>query len=59
MRTWILNFLRDERGAEGVELAITGAVVAGGAVTGFLLVKEELGHKQTELARKLHNATPY
>jgi Flp pilus assembly pilin Flp len=54
-----LNFLRDERGAEGVELAITGAVVAGGAVTGFLLVKEELGHKQTELARKLYNATPY
>lgn len=57
MKTWILSFLRDERGAECVELAITGAIVAGGAVAGFLLIKEELGHKQTELARKLHNAT--
>jgi Flp pilus assembly pilin Flp len=57
MKTWILQFLRDERGAEGVELAITGAVVAGGAVAGFLLIKQELGHKQAELARKLHNAS--
>ena len=57
MRTWIRQFLRDERGAEGVELAITGAVVAGGAVAGFLLIKQELEHKQAELARKLHNAS--
>jgi Flp pilus assembly pilin Flp len=54
----ILAFLHDERGAEGIELGVTGAIVAGGAVVGLLTIKEKLEDKQGELARKLHFATP-
>ncbi|MEY4773818.1 MAG: hypothetical protein RIT40_853, partial [Planctomycetota bacterium] len=48
MKNWILNFLNDERGAESVELGITGAIVAGGAVAGFNLVKGKVSEKQEQ-----------
>ncbi|MEY4772984.1 MAG: hypothetical protein RIT40_19, partial [Planctomycetota bacterium] len=53
MKNWILNFINDERGAESIELGITGAVVAGGAVAGFSLVKGKVIEKQEELVDKL------
>jgi len=57
MKNWILNFINDERGAESVELGITGAVVAGGAVAGFSLVKGKVIEKQEELVDKLDEST--
>jgi Flp pilus assembly pilin Flp len=56
MATWILNFLHDDRGAESLELGVTGAIVAGGAVAGLLTLKDKIEDKQGELARKLQYA---
>ena len=57
MKNWVLNFINDERGSEAVELGITGAVVAGGAVAGFNLVKGKITEKQEELVDKLDEST--
>lgn len=57
MKNWIMNFIADERGAESTELAITGVVVAGGAVAGFSDLKTKLGTKQDELLTKLDDST--
>jgi Flp pilus assembly pilin Flp len=57
MKNWIMNFIADERGAETTELAITGVVVAGGAVTGFTQLKTKIGEKQTEVLDKLDDST--
>jgi Flp pilus assembly pilin Flp len=57
MKNWVLNFLNDERGAESVELGITGAIVAGGAVAGFNLVKGKVSEKQEQLVDKLDEST--
>ena len=57
MKNWVLNVLNDERGAESVELGITGAIVAGGAVAGFNLVKGKVSEKQEQLVDKLDEST--
>ena len=57
MKNWILNFINDERGAESIELGITGAVVAGGAVAGLSTVKDAVKAKQDDLVTKLDEAT--
>jgi len=57
MKNWIMNFIADERGAESTELAITGVVVAGGAVTGFTSLKDKLAVKQGELLGQLDAST--
>lgn len=49
MKNWIMNFIADERGAETTEVAITGVVVAGGAITGFNNLKTKIGEKQDEI----------
>lgn len=57
MKNWMLNFLQDERGAESIELGVTGAVVAAGAVAGLRSVKEKVQEKQDELVLKLDEST--
>lgn len=57
MTRWILHFLRDERGAETTELAITGLVVAGGSVAGFSELNEKLSEKVKFTVRKLNVAS--
>ena len=57
MKNWIINFINDERGAESIELGITGAVVAGGAVAGLSAVKGKVTEKQDDLIAKLDDAT--
>ncbi len=56
MKNWIMNFIADERGAETTELSVTGVVVAGGAVSGFLSLKEAIKTKQDEVIGKLDDA---
>jgi Flp pilus assembly pilin Flp len=51
-----MNFIADERGAETTELSVTGVVVAGGAVSGFLSLKEAIKTKQDEVIAKLDDA---
>lgn len=57
MLNFILNFVRDERGAESTELAVTTVVVAGGAVSGYTSLKTKLGEKNEELLGKLDDST--
>jgi Flp pilus assembly pilin Flp len=57
MKNWVINFINDERGAESIELGVTGAIVAGGAVAGLSTVKDKVQEKQTELADKLDEST--
>lgn len=57
MKNWFQMFLKDERGAESTELAITGVVVAGGSVAGFTQLKGRVAAKGDELIAKLDAAT--
>ena len=54
---FIRDFIRDERGAESTELAITTLVVAGGAVAGYTSVKTKIGDKTDDLLGKLDEST--
>ncbi len=56
MTRWILSFLRDERGAETIELAITGLVVAGGMVAALGELSGKLNDKVGYTVRKLNSA---
>jgi len=56
MTRWILSFLRDERGAETTELAITGLVVAGGVVGGLTELNDKISEKVKFTVRKLNIA---
>jgi Flp pilus assembly pilin Flp len=53
MKNWIMNFIADERGSEGPELAITTLVVAGGAIAGFGELKSALKTKQDNMVTEL------
>lgn len=57
MLNFISRFVRDERGAESTELAITTLVVAGGAVAGYTSVKTKIGDKTDDLIGKLDEST--
>lgn len=57
MKNWIMNFIRDERGAESTEMAVTTVVVAGGAVAGYSTLRNKIGEKNTELVTSLGTAT--
>jgi len=56
MKNWIMNFIKDERGAETAELSIATVVVAGGSVAGFTALKGKLADKNTELLDKLDDS---
>ena len=45
----IMNFIKDERGAEGVEYPLVTVVVAGGAATGVMALKVATQAKTTAL----------
>ena len=57
MLNFISRFVRDERGAESTELAVTTLVVAGGAVAGYTSVKNKIGDKTDDLLGKLDEST--
>ena len=57
MKNWVMSFIKDERGAESTELAITTLVVAGGAVSGYTSVKNKIGDKTDDLLGKLDEST--
>jgi Flp pilus assembly pilin Flp len=45
----IMNFIKDERGGEGVEYPLVTVVVAGGAATGVMALKVATQAKTTAL----------
>ena len=57
MSNWIMNFIRDERGAESVEFGVTAVVIAGGAVAGTDDLQDAVKQKQADTVTKLGEAT--
>jgi len=57
MTRWILHFLRDERGAESTELAITGIVCAGGSVAVFDELNDKINEKVKFTVRYVNKAS--
>jgi Flp pilus assembly pilin Flp len=57
MSNWIMNFLRDERGAESVEFGVTAVVIAGGAVSGLDDMQDAVKQKTEDTVTKLGEAT--
>ena len=53
MKNWIKAFIADERGSEGIELGSTVVVVGGGAIAGFVELKEVLQNKQDIIVENL------
>lgn len=53
MKKWVLNFLKDERGAETVEFGIGALVIGGGAAAGLSSLKGNLQDKTDELIERL------
>ena len=56
MTNWIMNFIRDERGAESVEFGVTAVVIAGGAVAGTDDLQDAVKQKQADTVTKLGEA---
>jgi len=57
MTNWIMNFIRDERGAESVEFGVTAVVIAGGAVAGTDDLQDAVKQKTADTVTKLGEAT--
>ena len=49
MANKIMNFIKDERGGEGVEYTLIVVLVAGGAAIGIMLLKVATQAKTTDL----------
>ena len=49
----IMNFLKDERGGEGVEYPLVTVVVAGGAAAGVMALKTATQAKTTQLTNSV------
>ena len=45
----IMNFIKDERGAESVEYALTSTVIGGGVAVGLTATKVLLQAKSTDM----------
>lgn len=53
MKTWIANFIADERGAETVEFGVGALTIAGGAAASYNVLKENLQTKSGDLIEKI------
>ena len=53
MKNWILNFIKDERGAETVEFSVGALTIAGGAAAGYTSLKDNLQDKTDQLIDKI------
>jgi len=58
MKNWIMNFIRDERGAESTEMAVTTVVVAGGAVVGYQGLQGAIKTKNDDMVDSLTAVAP-
>lgn len=52
----IVNFIKDERGAESVEFGVTSVVVAAGAVNGLKQIQGSIKGKQEDMVDALDAA---
>ena len=56
MKNWLLNFLRDERGAESVEFGTTAIIVGAGAVAGTDGLQDVLKDKMDDTTARIGTA---
>lgn len=53
LKNLVMNFVRDERGAESAECGVSTVLYAGGAVSGGSAFKEKIQEKQADVLAKL------
>jgi Flp pilus assembly pilin Flp len=49
LKNLVMNFVRDERGAESAECGVSTVLYAGGAVAGGKSFRDKIQDKQTEV----------
>ncbi len=42
---WFMNFVKDERGVETLEVSVAGLTIAGGAAAGLTAIKDDVQSK--------------
>ncbi|MFM9146246.1 MAG: Flp family type IVb pilin [Phycisphaerales bacterium] len=57
LKNLLMNFLRDERGAEGAECGVTNIILAGGAVAGTKDFSDVVKSKLDDVAGTVAGAT--
>ena len=53
LKNLVMNFVRDERGAESAEVGVTNVLLAGGAISGGKEFRDTIKAKQLQIADEL------
>jgi Flp pilus assembly pilin Flp len=53
LKTLVMNFVRDERGAESAEVGVTNVLLAGGAISGGKSFRDSIKEKQDQIISEL------
>lgn len=53
LKNLVMNFVRDERGAESAETGVTNVLFAGGAISGGVQFREAIKDKQEQIITEL------
>ena len=53
LKTLVMNFVRDERGAESAEVGVTNVLLAGGAISGGKDFRDSIKAKQDQIIEEL------
>lgn len=53
LKTFVMNFVRDERGAESAEVGVTNVLLAGGAISGGKSFRDTIKEKQQQIINEL------
>ena len=56
LKTLVMNFVRDERGAEAAEVGVTNLLLAGGAVEGGKQFRDKIQQKQLDVINAIDEA---
>ena len=53
LKNLVVNFVRDERGAESAEVGVTNVLLAGGAISGGKSFRDSIKEKQDQIINEL------
>ncbi|MFM8817581.1 MAG: Flp family type IVb pilin [Phycisphaerales bacterium] len=53
LKNLVMNFVRDERGAESAEVGVTNVLLAGGAIAGGKSFRDAIKDKQDQIITEL------
>ena len=57
LKNLVMNFVRDERGAESSEIGVSTVLYAGGSVAAGTALKDVIQTKQTQIKEALENTS--